>query len=433
MQAKIIKKLLIASTLFLFLMQTGQEALGAQTTADGFSELPSVCVTFNLSASCRPKPKAKPLPKPKKVAPKPVRNNFIKDELLLLFPKSEASKIKKITQKYRLTTKSKTNLTAINTGMLIADTNGQSPLKLSHVINKKEKKIEASTNNIFKLASVTYDNAYSLKETGVSFVHGTTKGQGINICMVDTPVDIFHPSFSGSYIETQDMISFDPANKDMMAHGTSVAGVLVSQNRYIGVAPKSRLFAISAFTMTKTRPHSLQGSSGIIAKAINSCIQHNADVINLSFTGGRDSLIESLVKKAIQKGIIVIAAGGNGGHWGSTIYPALIPGVLAATAVDDRKRLFSMADKGQFIDYAAPGVNILTTAPNGKYTLATGTSLSSAHLSGIVALLLSEKRGKAIDPTLRRSAIDLGKPGRDQEYGEGLVSASRALAILKKN
>jgi len=138
-----------------------------------------------------------------------------------------------------------------------------------------------------------------------------------------------------------------------------------------------------------------------------------------------------MVRKAINSGIIVVAAAGNGGRWGSTIYPALIPGVLTATAVDKDKKLFSMADKGQFIDYAAPGVNILTLAPGNKYKLATGTSISSAHVSGVAALLLSQKGNKNINNVLKRTAVDLGIPGRDQEYGDGLISASRALAIIK--
>jgi len=401
--------------------------------ASDFHELLDDCSTYNIDPLCDPKPKLKPKPKPKPVPPPviPPRNNFIKDELLILYPASEASKIKKITDKYNLQPENRVFLSSVNTGLLVAKTNGQNPLNLSKAISAKEKKIEAITNNTFKLAATTYNKAYSLLETGVSFVHRTTKGEGITICMVDTPVDIFHPSFANSFIETQDFIKFKSDDLNTMVHGTSVAGVLISQNKLIGVAPKARLFAISAFSMTKSRPHILQGSSANIAKAIDSCIQHKVDVINLSFTGGRDSLIESLVKKAISKGIIVVAAAGNGGHWGSTIYPALIPGVLATTAVDDKQKLFSMADKGYFIDYAAPGVEILTTAPGGKYTLATGTSLSSAHLSGIVALLLSRKRKQAIDAALTKTAVDLGKPGRDQEYGNGLVSASRALAILK--
>ena len=403
--------------------------------ANSFSDLLDDCATYNLDSSCNASPKIKAKAKPNPLPPAkkaPTRSNYIKDELLITYPKAKAAKIQAIAKKYRLTPGKRTLLSSINTGLLVAKTNGQNPLNLTKVINKKEKNIKASPNNIFKLASVSFKKAYSLSETGVSAVHRTTLGKGINICMVDTPVDIFHPSFSGSFIETLDLIDYSPNDLDIMAHGTSVAGVLVSQNKLIGVAPKSKLFAISAFSTSKYRPYVLQGTSSNIATAINRCILNKADVINLSFTGGKDRLIEKLIAKAVKQGIIVIAAGGNGGHWGSTVYPALIPGVLAATAVDDKKRLFSMADKGRFIDYAAPGVDILTTAPGGKYILATGTSLSSAHLSGIVALLLSEKRNQVIDNTLKKTAVDLGKPGRDQEYGDGLVSASRALAIIKK-
>lgn len=402
--------------------------------ASGFTELNDDCYTFNLGSLCKPVIKTSPvkLKAIKLKAVKPQRNNFIKDEIILLYPKKDSSSINQITQKYNLKTNSRSMLSSVKTGLIVAKTNGQNPLSLSATINKKESSVEASTNNIFNPASTSFKQAYSLDETGVRYVHKTTKGKNISICMVDTPVDIYHPSLSNALIETEDLIDFDPNSLEMMTHGTSVAGVLVSQNKYIGVAPRAKLFAIGAFSTTKSRPFSLQGSSANIAKAIDSCIQHGVDVINLSFTGGRDNLIETLIKKAISKGIIVVAAGGNGGHWGSTIYPALIPGVLAATAVDNNKKLFSMADKGRFIDYAAPGVDILTLAPNGKYTLATGTSLSSAHLSGIVALLLSEKRNKPINSTLKSTAVDLGRPGRDQEYGEGLVNASRALAVLKK-
>ena len=252
--------------------------------------------------------------------------------------------------------------------------------------------------------------------------------------MIDTPVDIFHPSLSNAHIETLDYVDYDAKDVATMLHGTSVAGVLVSQNKHIGIAPRAKLFAISAFNTTKKRPHILEGTSANIAKAVDSCIQHKVDVINLSFTGGRDALIKKVIDKAIKKGIIVIAAGGNGGHWGSTIYPALIPGVLATTAVDENKKLYSMADKGKFIDYSAPGVNVLTIAPGGTYKVASGTSLSAAHLSGITALLLSQgKKSELIDKTLTETAIDLGKPGRDQEFGEGLVSASRALTIINKS
>lgn len=369
---------------------------------------------------------------PKKIKKKPKRTNYIKDEVVLLYPIDKSYEIKRLTKQYNLKPGNRVLLSSVNTGMVVAKTNGQNPLSLSKAINKKEKDIEAAPNNLFKTASSSFRNAYSMYETGIRYVHKTTRGKGITICMVDTPVDIFHPSLSAALVETLDLIKYDPKSDDAMLHGTAVAGVLVSQNAHIGIAPQAKLYAIGAFRNKSPSSKNLHGSSSDVARAIDACIQHNVDVINLSFTGGRDTLLVKMVKKAIKKGIVVVAAAGNGGHWGSTIYPALIPGVITATAVDENKKLFSMADKGLFIDYSAPGVNILTIAPGNKYKLATGTSLSSAHVSGIVALLLSQKKNRDIDSTLTKTALDLGEPGRDQEYGEGLISASRALDIVNK-
>ena len=363
--------------------------------------------------------------------PVPARTNYVKDEIILLYPTDKAGSINSLAKKYGLEASSRVVLSSVDTGMLVAKTKGQSPLNLSEIINKKEKSIEASTNNIFKPAAAIFSNAYSMYDTGVNYVHATTKGKGVTICMVDTPVDIFHPSLSNALIETIDLFDIDENNQESMLHGTSVAGVLVSQNKHIGIAPKSKLFAVGAFRSESGKPNSLKGSSSDVARALDICIQRGVDVINLSFTGGKDSLVEKIVKKAIDKGIVVVAAAGNGGRWGSTIYPALIPGVLTATAVDKNKKLFDMADKGRFIDYAAPGVNILTLAPGGKYKLATGTSISSAHVSGVAALLLSRKGNRNINSILKRTAVDLGKPGRDQEFGDGLISASRALSLIK--
>ena len=361
--------------------------------------------------------------------PPPERTNFKKDEVVLLYPSDSTVNVNDITRKYNLKTKSKTILSSVKTGMIVADTKGQNPLHLSKIINKKEKEISSGTNNTFKTAAINYKKGYPIDETGVSIFHKITKGYGITICMVDTPVDIFHPTLSGALIETLDLVKYQPKNLDAMLHGTSVAGVLVSQNAFIGVAPKAKLYAIGAFSGTKKNPSQLEGTSSGVAKAIDSCIQHDVDVINLSFTGGRDSLVEKLVNKALKKGITVIAASGNGGHTGSTIYPAQIPGVLAITAVDANNQLFKKADKGTFIDYAAPGVNILTIAPGGKYKIATGTSFSAAHLSGITALLLS-KGYTNIDQMFSKTAVDLGKPGRDQEFGEGLISARNTLIFI---
>ncbi len=361
--------------------------------------------------------------------PPPERTNFKKDEVVLLYPSDSTVNINDITKKYNLKTKSKTTLASVKTGMIVADTKGQNPLHLSKIINKKEKDVSSGTNNTFRTAAVSYRRGYPIHEMGVSALHKATKGRGATICMVDTPIDIYHPTLSGALIETLDLVKYKEENSNALLHGTSVAGILVSQNPLIGVAPQAKLYSIGAFSGSDKNPSQLEGSSSNVAKAIDSCIEHNVDIINLSFTGGRDVLVEKLVKKAIKQGIIVIAAGGNGGRFGSTIYPAQISGVLAITAVDAENRLFTKADKGTFIDYAAPGVNILTIAPKGKYKIATGTSFSAAHLSGITALLRA-KGHKNINDMFSKTATDLGKPGRDQEFGQGLISARNALIFI---
>jgi len=405
--------------------------------ADGFSPLVEDCYVFNIDPSCRPKPQPKII-KPKPVKKVFVRNNFNKDEVVLLYPAGSDSDAQRVAEQYGLKTIEKVNLASIKTGMLLANTGGKNPLKLSKRINRAEKNIEATTNSSFGLASLNLlpasKNAanYSMNATGVDTVHQTTKGQGIKICMVDTPIDIYHSSFANAHIDTLDFTDYSPDTTESLLHGTLVAGVIVSQNKHIGIAPNAHLLSVGAFGYSKKAPYRLQGSSSDIAKAINSCIQYKADIINLSFTGGRDSLLEKVVKKAIEKGIVVVAAAGNGGYWGSTIYPALIPGVLTATATDKNRKLYELANRGSFVDIAAPGVNILTVAPGDKYELASGTSISTAHVTGIIALLLSQRRAEPISKTLSESALDLGKPGRDQEFGEGLISASRALTIIKR-
>ena len=418
-------------TLFFVFLLLSITAL-VRADASGFSDLDDDCLTFNLGASCLPQPK-KVKPVPKKVPPPILSNN----EIILLYPAGNDVDANRVAKQYGLKIIEKAKLSSIKTGMLLASTGGKHPKQLSKIINFAEKNLEASENNSFSLSAlsrrpVVTSSNYSMHETGVNSVHKTTKGKGTRVCMVDTPIDIYHTSFSTASIETIDFTKYTPDKSASLLHGTSVAGVIVSQNKYIGIAPKVQLLSIAAFSYSKNSPRRLQGTSADIAKAINSCIEYKADVINLSFTGGRDSLLEKVVKKAIEKGIIVVAAAGNGGHWGSTVYPALIPGVLAATATDKNRKLYSMADKGLFVDIAAPGVNVLTLAPGDKYELASGTSISSAHVTGVIALLLSQNNTVTISDALSSTAIDLGKPGRDQEFGDGLINASRALNVVKR-
>ena len=107
-------------------------------------------------------------------------------------------------------------------------------------------------------------------------------------------------------------------------------------------------------------------------------MREGVQVLNLSFAGGADPIVDKLVQAAIQKGIIVVASAGNGGPGAQPAYPAALPGVIAVTAVDKGESVFKRANRGDYIDLSAPGVGILTTAPRGAYQVSSGTSLATA-------------------------------------------------------
>lgn len=357
--------------------------------------------------------------------------DYEKDEMLITYDSEQADEIADdILKKYRLRAKSRDNLDTINTKMITAATNGQDPYDLSRLIRKREKQVDANTSNFYTTSAVATPvaNAYPLNLTGVGIARQRTNGNGIRIGMIDTPVDINQNDSLGSLVERIDLIP--PGNELNRLHGTEVAGIMVSKNPRIGVAPEAKLIAISAFSTSPENPKQHRSNSGLVAKALQIAIDENVDVLNLSFAGGSDPIVDRLVQAAINRGIVVVASAGNGGPNAQPAYPAAIDGVIAVTAVDKQRNVFTRANRGSYIDLAAPGVGILTTAPGSSYHISSGTSLATAHVSGIIALLKSIDRG--FNPhTLQSTAIDLGQRGPDQNYGYGLVSIGNALNRLR--
>lgn len=374
-------------------------------------------------AAAPKKPKIIPPP------PAPARNDFAKDELLLVYDFGmDIKAVKAITKKYNLKRKGGMAVKSLRKSVVIADTQGQNPLELMEVINKAQKEFEAATNSFFIPATTnSFQLDYPLAQTGIGRARTVSRGRGIVIGMVDTPVDLSHPFLRGSNIEQHTIV--DPKTSESKFHGTSIAGVLVSKNPQIGVAPDAKLLSVSAFSSRPGHPNALRGKSSDIVKAIAYCIERKVDILNLSFTGGRDNFVETIVREAVRRGITVVAAGGNRGRTNSSVYPAAISGVVGVTAVDRLKARYPKADKGRFIDIAAPGVGILTLAPQGRLQKSTGTSMAAAHLSGVMALM-KEYRRNYKPSQLNQTAIDLGAPGRDIEFGNGLVNASAALRQL---
>jgi subtilisin family serine protease len=231
---------------------------------------------------------------------------------------------------------------------------------------------------------------------------------------VDTSLAAERADFTGRKV-TSDM------------HGTMIAGVIRE------VAPLARILGYKA--CVPLSPQSVQAScsASALAKAMDRAIQQKARVINMSLAGPKDKLVVMLVDAAVSGGAAVLAAVGNNGPQGPPGYPAALDNVIAVTAVDANEQLFRYATQGPFTDLAAPGVDILGTIPGNHQILLSGTSLATAYASGAAALLLQRQTNlepSRLQALLERSAKELGPPGKDPQYGSGLLDACRAVSDL---
>jgi minor extracellular protease Epr len=155
----------------------------------------------------------------------------------------------------------------------------------------------------------------------------------------------------------------------------------------------------------------------MIARGMGWLVGRGVSVINMSFAGPENRLLAHAVGHALARQIAIVAAAGNDGPTAPPRYPAALPGVVAVTAVDERRRVYRRAASGQHIAFAAPGVNVWTAQARGRYGPSTGTSYATPFVTAVLAV--SAREGRAEEP----EAEDLGSDGPDAVFGRGLIRA----------
>jgi len=214
---------------------------------------------------------------------------------------------------------------------------------------------------------------------------------------------------------------------DRVGHGTHVAGTVAADagSEVEGIAYGARVLPV------KVLGDDGAGLDSWISDGILWAADNGADVINMSLGGpGYSSVMESAIAYARSRGVTVIAAAGNSDS-PDMFSPAGLAGVVAVSAVDEARAKASFSNYGPSIDVAAPGVRILSTLNDGGFAEASGTSMASPHVAGVAALVKGAAPGLTPDQVERAlvwSAIDLGAPGRDDQFGYGLVDAPRAVS-----
>lgn len=197
-------------------------------------------------------------------------------------------------------------------------------------------------------------------------------------------------------------------------HGTAVASILARQGA-------GRILAANVFRGSGAVGHA---DADGVSRALGWLIEERVPVINLSFAGPRNAVVDALLSRATTRGQVIVAAVGNGGPTSPPAYPAASPGVIAVTATDTRNAVYRYAVQGRHVHFSARGVDVSANLPDGSSALFTGTSFAAPFVAAVLSQCISQTgRNAAAQCTaaLERQARDLGTPGRDDVYGYGLV------------
>jgi thermitase len=270
---------------------------------------------------------------------------------------------------------------------------------------------------------------WALDRIGIDAAWSITVGDSrVRVAIVDTGIDARHPDLRGRVLPGRDVVNGDDDATDDNFHGTHCAGIVAAGREnggMVGVAPAVSLLPVKVLDAKGS------GTLSQVAAGIVWAADQRPAVISLSLgTDQPSQLLADAVRHAQARGALVVAGTGNRGH-DKPFYPAVLPGVLAvgATGKDDVRAPFS--NFGSHVGLTAPGRDILSTIPDGKWARMSGTSMATPHVAGVAALLASHRPtldAAGLRARLEATASDLGRPGRDDDYGVGRIDAARALA-----
>ncbi|HXV27735.1 MAG TPA: S8 family peptidase, partial [bacterium] len=314
-----------------------------------------------------------------------------------------------------------------------------------------------------------YDDLYWLKTVHADEAWSISKGTGVTVAVIDTGIDFNHPDLVNNVwyndaelyglpgvdddgngfvddIRGWDFHNNDNNSIDDHGHGTHVAGIIAAAADngigIAGIAPESKIMSLKALNASGS------GFIQSVISAIRYAANMGAKVINMSLGIMKNFLSKTLqklfnnaVQYAVGKGAVVVAAAGNDGANIKNTYPAALSNVIAVGAtepVTNKRAYFS--NFGSQLDFVAPGVDVLSLRAGGTsfglnstnfaYSRASGTSMASPIVAGVVALLRSWNPLLSLTDIynrLKNSAVDLGSAGFDSYYGYGLVNAFAAL------
>lgn len=224
-----------------------------------------------------------------------------------------------------------------------------------------------------------YDLQTNLTTLGIARAHQRAQGAGLKVALIDTAVDASHPDLRGRILRTHSFVPAHPGAASQR-HGTAMAGVIaaVANNRIgiVGIAPLAQVEVFEACWQLQPDNDAAACNTFTLAQALAAALASGAPLVNLSIAGPSDPLLSALIEQGVKRGITFVGAvpGGIPG------FPTAIPGVIAAGGTEHALPAGALA---------APSQRVMTLRPLGQYDFASGSSVSAAEITGVIALLMS--------------------------------------------
>lgn len=247
--------------------------------------------------------------------------------------------------------------------------------------------------------------------------------RGVRVGVIDTDIDLRHPAFAGQKI-THSSILPDGKHSSANWHGTGVLALLAGRqdSGTPGLIHEADFYVASIFFADEDGESVTDTVS--ILKALDWMSASGAKLVNMSFAGPPDDLMQMRIETLSAQGFVFAAAAGNEGPAAGPSYPAAYPQVIAVTAIARDMRVYPLANRGAYIDVAAPGVRIWTAAPNAREGYRVGTSFAAPFVTAVLAIQQRDVLRPPKAALLNRlKTVNLGSSNRSPTYGRGLLQA----------
>ncbi|SDU07433.1 S8 family serine peptidase [Halopseudomonas salegens] len=243
------------------------------------------------------------------------------------------------------------------------------------------------------------------------------------IGIVDGEVDLEHPGLAGQRLQLKPFYRRE-ASMDKQ-HATAIAVLLAGNGNdpaLMGLLSEVEL--LSAAVLEQFDDGSV-ATTEAIARALDWLLAQQVRLVNISLSGTRaNRVLDRVLDRSVGQGMLIFVAAGNDRLRDKPAYPAAHSGVFAITAIDAALRVYPFANQGEYIDFAAPGVDVWTASSDGDGQYRSGTSFAAPHAVAVAAYFLRRNpnlpRG-ILHGALQGYSQDLGAAGHDPVFGWGLV------------